>query len=766
MKISSKQLINLSSEEKAYALKLGVSERFMQLLLSRGLNVNELYDFLHPSISNLSSPFEIKGMGDAKNRLLKAIKNKERILIFGDYDCDGICATSILMLYLRDKTDVRFYIPTRQYGYGLSVESLEQLYNQKKFDLLITVDTGITAVEEVNFVKSLGVDVIVTDHHEPQDSIPDCIVVDPKIEKLGFYDLCGAGVALKLVEACTSQKETEKYYDICAIATIQDVVPLVKDNRIIVSYGLKQILKNPRLGIKLLLNQDTITSQDVMFKLGPRMNAAGRLSTAAKVVDLFLEDDYFMVKTLAEELYRENQKRQELCEIVTNEALELLKGVDFNKTGIIIIYKEDWEAGVIGIAAARLVELFKRPAILFSKSGDTLKGSCRSIKEINLFELLSKFSSFYSSFGGHSQAAGVTISEANYETWKELINKEVIDNYDLSTFSSKVECEMELPFDMNFLQFAKELKLLEPTGFGNPQPNFLIKGEGLKFEKNVNGSMIKYKNSNIELIAFKNFVDQLFARTGKVDIEMNLDINEFQNKFTAQGKINSVNFNTINLSREESNCLDLHQFKFSGVINTNIDKIEVDKINSLLEKPFGTLFVCFSQEDYLNLLNKVDKVSSLPIAVSNMKFLNPENYVVVCPSESFVFYQYTNIIICGNSYTSGYYEYIKNQAQNVYSLDDLKIKDISLSDDTLRSIYKAIADYQDKERRVKVSNASMLYKSISSRLKVDESVFYLALKILEEVNLVSISPNGILNVAKTRVNLQQSFTYKNLRKID
>jgi len=764
MEFKVKQFRALSQDEKIQANKLGISERFLSLLLARGIELNEISSYLNPSFNNLNSPYQIQNMSIAKDRLLKAIKNKERIMIYGDYDCDGICATSILTLFLRDKTDVQYFIPTRNDGYGLTKTAIDSLLSRKKFDLLISVDCGITAVEEVDYLKSKGIDVIITDHHEPQDVIPNCIVVDPKIKKDGFFDLCGAGVALKLVEACSSRNEIIKYFDICSIATIADVVPLTYDNRIIVSFGLKQIEKNPRLGIRMLLGQDSITSQDVMFKLAPRMNSAGRLNTAMKVVDLFLEDDYFILQKRAEELMRDNVKRQDLCEVVVNEAIDMLKGIDLNKTRLITLYKENWEAGVIGIAAARIAEEFKCPTILFSKTGDDLKGSARSIPDVNLFELLSKFSDLFTSFGGHSQAAGVSLKIENYDKFVSAANQELISNKEYKVFLPKVDCEMELPFNMDFLSFAKELKLMEPTGNSNEKPNFLVKGDGLQFERIGNSQHVKYKNSNIELMGFSKFYESLFAKTGKVEFEITLDINEFQNREYAQGLIKSVNTKSIDLSVEDSKCLNLHHYNYSG--EELIDVIALDKVNSLLDKPFGTLFICFSTQDYISLINKIERVKSLPVAISTTKFLNPENLVIICPGENFRFFQYNNVVICGNALSKGYYKHIKDESINTFSINILSKDTIELSDDDLRSIYKAISDVLDKDRKVKIGSKINLYKTVLSRLKVDAPTFYLALMILESLNLVEISDRGILNVSKTKCNLQNSMIYKNLNSLE
>lgn len=471
----------------------------------------------------MSSPFVYDGMKEAAERIRLAIQRKEKVLIYGDYDCDGICAISTLMLYLKDKLDVFYFIPDRNKdGYGISIDALEKILSKHSPTLVITVDTGITAVDEIEYLKSRGIDTIVTDHHEPQERIPDCIVVDPKVARKGFYDLCGAGVALKLVETLGGREEACKYLDVVAIATIADVVPLKDDNRIIAYYGLKQITTSPRKGVKMLLDQDKISAQDVMFRLAPRMNAAGRLNSAMKVVGLFLESDYFLLRTLTEELARDNSQRQDLCEKAVAEAKNMLKGADFENMGIIALYSDSWEPGILGIACARLVEEFKRPTVLFAKNGDELRGSARSVPSVNIFELFSSLSNYFTGFGGHAQAAGVSMSVDQFDSFVKAANDKLMAEHTYDDFTHEIVCEMELPIDTDFLRFAKELELLEPTGYQNPKPTFLLKGEGLRFERIGFSQHVKYIGKHIDLMGFSKFAPCLTAKRAEWTLKCRL----------------------------------------------------------------------------------------------------------------------------------------------------------------------------------------------------------------------------------------------------
>lgn len=721
---------------------------------------DELHDFLHPSLEKMSSPFVYDGMKEAAERIRLAIQRKEKVLIYGDYDCDGICAISTLMLYLKDKLDVFYFIPDRNKdGYGISIDALEKILSKHSPTLVITVDTGITAVDEIEYLKSRGIDTIVTDHHEPQERIPDCIVVDPKVARKGFYDLCGAGVALKLVEALGGREEACKYLDVVAIATIADVVPLKDDNRIIAYYGLKQITTSPRKGVKMLLDQDKISAQDVMFRLAPRMNAAGRLNSAMKVVGLFLESDYFLLRTLTEELARDNSQRQDLCEKAVAEAKNMLKGADFENMGIIALYSDSWEPGILGIACARLVEEFKRPTVLFAKNGDELRGSARSVPSVNIFELFSSLSNYFMGFGGHAQAAGVSMSVDQFDSFVKAANDKLMTEHTYDDFTHEIVCEMELPIDTDFLRFAKELELLEPTGYQNPKPTFLLKGEGLRFERIGFSQHVKYIGKHIDLMGFSKFAPCLTAKTGRVDFEVSLGVNVFQNRETAQGIIQTLQFENVCVTKEESNLMNLHHLLKEG--DANLQKTDLNTVKEWLKHPFGTVITCFSQSDYERLCDELDEIKRLPVLLATPRCLNPENCVVVCPAECFDFSFYTRVVVSGHPLSSGYLAYLKGVSNECYALGDCSCERLAASDDTLRHIYKEIVNLAS--RTTKMGSPHKMYVALCQRYKASETEFNVALMIFDQVGLVTINDKGFVSISKKSVKLTDSVTYRNLK---
>ena len=749
----------LSAQQKALAKDLGLSEAFMRLLLGRGMKESDIKGFLHPSLNQLSSPFEIPNMSKAVERIKRAVALGERILIFGDYDCDGICAVSILMLYLRDKACVSYFIPDRKRnGYGISVSALERVISAQNPKLIITVDCGITAVKEAEYLKGRGIDLIVTDHHEPQESLPDCIIVDPKTEKKGFYEYCGAGVALMLIEALSDREEAQKYLDIAAIATIADVVPLVSDNRIIAYHGLKALGDRPRKGVKMLLGEDKATAHGIMFRLAPRINAAGRLNSAMKAVDLFLEDDYFLLKSLTDELMRDNADRQELCEKTVREAKEMLRGQDFCKLGIITLYNEDWESGVVGIAASKLAEEFRRPTVLFSKSGDLLKGSARSIPSVNIFELLSSLSDYFTSFGGHAQAAGVSLDIKDFESFKEAANAKMLSEHAITEFMPPVVCEQKLSLDFDFLSFAKELELLEPTGCANPKPNFLIEAQGLKFENIGFSNHMKCAAKNLDLIGFSSFSDSLYAAIDKINLEVSLDINCFRNTLTAQGILRSVGFDSVALSDDEAKCLNLHHLDYVG--DTDIEVVELADIADKLKRPIGTAVVCFSQSEYEAACELSEDIRNMPVVIGCPQELNPISRVIICPNAELEYAYYSDVIIAGSPLTSGYLEHVSRSSQSCAAIADCTPKRMRVSDDTLRAIYKAVA--QVAASKTKISNMRGLYLQICARYKTDEPTFMLAMKIFAQLGLVAVGARGSVEVSRKSVKLADSPAYNQI----
>lgn len=700
----------------------------------------------------------IAGMTEARDRLRLAIERKERILVFGDYDCDGICAVSILVLALRKRADVAYFIPNRiTDGYGLSVEALKRIVSRRKPDLVVTVDCGVTAVAEVEYLKSAGVDVIVTDHHEPQGLLPDCTVVDAKIDNKGFSDYCGAGVALQLVCALFGDEYVD-YLDICALATVADVVPLVGDNRIIASKGLAKHNAAPRKGLKLLAGGEKLTSQDVMFRVAPRINAAGRLGSALKVVDLFLEEDYFLLKTLTEELERDNARRQAVCEQVVSEAKEKLRGFDFSQVRIIVLHGAEWESGVLGIAAARLVEEFKCPAVLFAGEGEEYRGSARSVKSVNIFELLSRHAERFTTFGGHSQAAGLGIKAADFDAFREEITADVRENYPVRSFLPSPQCDMFLSADEDFLALARELSLLEPTGYGNPRPVFGLTEKGMKFRRVGFTPHVKFERGDLELMGFSRYESLLCAGESTLETEFGMEVNVFRNRLYAQGILKEVTYRRVQVSDSDALGMCMHQLSHGG--ECNAEAISAKAAEDFLRQPFGTVFVVFNGLDYGKLCETVKGAAALPVFVGAQKWLNPANCVAFAPSANFDFRYFGRVVIAGRPLAEGYAAYIAEQSGHCYALGDVSPCAEKVSDVKLRRIYSAYAVASRSSMRF--SSPEALAAEIEKKAGVNAYEAAVGRLVLEELGLISVSDRGIITVCGGKTELSRSVAYGNV----
>ena len=490
---------------RALAAECGLHELTASILYSRGIDdAEKVKNFLHPSKEHFLSPFLMRGMRELKEEIDSVRDRDGLIAVYGDYDADGIGASAILLSALR-RYGVRCvaHIPERAEGYGMSVAALEKLIGERSPDLIVTVDCGISNREEVEYIKSRGVRVIVTDHHELPDHLPDCVVVNPKLDDDYPYDnLCGAGVAFKIACALLGSRAYE-FLDLAAVSTVADSVPLVGENRDIVFEGLRLINRKPRRALALLLagRKDETSAQTLAFTVAPRVNAAGRMGDANSALRLFTSEDEGEIYDLSCRLNAFNTERQQLCDEVYRSAREKLKeqGAFGN---IIMLSDESWNTGLVGIVAARICEEFNRPAILFVKKGDCLKGSARTIENINIYEALKACSSYIEEFGGHAQAAGVNVREENFEALKNALDAYIGETYSEEDFVptlSVCDAERFVPD----LALAKELELLEPYGVGNKRPLFAMQAGKLSARRLKQGSPhISVRAEGAELVWF------------------------------------------------------------------------------------------------------------------------------------------------------------------------------------------------------------------------------------------------------------------------
>ena len=456
-------------------------------------------------------------MDRACERVNEAIINGEKITVYGDYDADGVTATVILYSYLEAMgAEVSYYIPSREgEGYGLNCEAIKTLADEGT-ELIVTVDNGIAAVEEIEFAKSLGLEVVVTDHHMPQGTLPDCIVVDPHREdcESKFKDICGAFVAFKLVAALDGgdyEGAFEQYAELVAIATLADVVPLVSENRTIVRLALKKMRDTDNLGLRALMSaafseDSNIDSTSVTFGIVPRINAAGRMGDAKRAAELLLCDDEERAEALAGEICSENNKRKS----IETEILDEIKGM-FNacpellKGRVVVVCGDGWHHGVLGIVASKLVEITGKPALVLSSDGQSATGSGRSVEGFSLFEAMSSCSSLFDRFGGHSLAVGVTLESGKVDLLRKQVNEYAAQMHEYmpqnSVFADAVITAGEIS-----LHSVKELSVLEPFGKDNPTPSFAL----LNLTVQKLASIGNGKHTRLSLFDGKNFFTALY----------------------------------------------------------------------------------------------------------------------------------------------------------------------------------------------------------------------------------------------------------------
>ncbi|MDR3226872.1 MAG: single-stranded-DNA-specific exonuclease RecJ [Prevotellaceae bacterium] len=468
---------------------LGVDTTLARLLVQRGIyTFDDAKFFFRPQLENLHNPFLMKDMQCAVNRINQAIANNEHIMVYGDYDVDGTTAVALVYSFIHKiHANISYYIPDRyDEGYGVSKKGIDHA-KENNVTLIIALDCGIKANDKINYAKQLGIDFIICDHHLPGDDIPQAVaVLDSKRTdcEYPFKELSGCGVGFKLIQALGKEnnipsENIEKYLDLVAVSIAADIVPVIGENRILAFYGLKRLNENPRKGLLAIiklsgLENHQITIDDIVFKIGPRINAAGRMEQGSSAVDLLIADDNESAIEQATSINLVNNERKNVDRAITLEAIEMVKAEDKSKKAT-VVYNPDWHKGVVGIVASRLIESFYRPTIVLTKSNGLISGSARSIPGFDLHQAVEECSDLLETFGGHTYAAGLTMKEENLEKFKYKFEKYVAENIDESTMMPQVTIDADLDFKQITPKFFRILKQFQPFGPGNMSPVFLTK---------------------------------------------------------------------------------------------------------------------------------------------------------------------------------------------------------------------------------------------------------------------------------------------------
>jgi single-stranded-DNA-specific exonuclease len=488
--------LTLTSEQTALkeslANELGISPILAQLLVQRGIDSFEkAKQFFRPQLTDLHDPFLMKDMDKAVARLNTALQTKERILVYGDYDVDGTTAVALVYKFLQQfSSDIGYYIPDRYgEGYGISIKGID-FAASSGYKLIIALDCGIKAIEKIEYAKSKGIDFIICDHHVPDDKLPDAVaVLDAKrVDNTYPYDqLSGCGVGFKFMQGFAQNNnikfsELTPLLDLVAVSIASDIVPITGENRVLAHYGLKRLNANPSVGLKGIidicgLNDKDITISDIVFKIGPRINASGRIQTGNESVELLITKDLAVARKKSDDINQYNQTRKDLDKNITEEANTALQACTnlADRKGI-VVYNEEWHKGVIGIVASRLTEEYYRPAIVLTRTDDLATGSARSVPGFDIYKAIDNCRDLLENFGGHTYAAGLSMKVENVTEFTRRFENYVAANILPEQMIPTIDIDAEIPFQEITPKFVRQLKLFNPFGPDNYKPIFCTKG--------------------------------------------------------------------------------------------------------------------------------------------------------------------------------------------------------------------------------------------------------------------------------------------------
>jgi single-stranded-DNA-specific exonuclease len=556
-------LVDSNEDTTPVSIDLPISDLVKTLLAKRGINNNLTAEkFLSPKIEDLHDPFLFPDMRKTVNRIEEAIANQERVLVYGDYDADGVTSTALIVEVLREKgAVVDYYIPNRfTEGYGPNENAFRQA-KEANISLIITVDNGIAGVNEARVAKELGIDLIITDHHEAQDELPDAFaIIHPKLASdYPFDELAGVGVAFKLAHAILGDVP-QHLLELAAIGTVADLVTLQDENRVIVYYGLKEIERTKRAGLQSLKEvcsiTNPVTEEHIGFGIGPRLNAVGRLQDASLAVDLLLEHDLDVANEIAAEIQSLNLERQKIVAEITKEAKEMIEANELDDSAVLVVAKEGWNPGVVGIVASKLVNHYSKPAIVLGidEEKGIAKGSARSIDAFNLFENCMDIKEVFISFGGHSQAAGMTLSTENVDKLRSLLNDLALKQLTKEDFFPILKVDSCVDISELSLEIIQEVEKLAPFGMGNPKPIFQI-NESVPTEIRQIGSKLNHLKMNfskdsVVLDAVGFGLGDLFPQISpksKVSVVGELGINEWNGRKKMQIMLKDIKVDTWQL---------------------------------------------------------------------------------------------------------------------------------------------------------------------------------------------------------------------------
>ncbi|RKD34650.1 single-stranded-DNA-specific exonuclease RecJ [Thermohalobacter berrensis] len=802
---------------KEISQKLNISELIAKILLNRGLESSEECQmFLEADIDRLNDPFLLKDMDKAVNRIKKAIDNRENIWIYGDYDVDGITSTSILKLFFKKLgIEVNYYIPDRlKEGYGLNKDAIDYIALNKG-QLIITVDCGISSIKEINYCKEIGVDIIVTDHHQCPKDIPKALaVINPNREDCmyPFKKLAGVGVAFKLIQALSKELNIELDYNeilpIVATGTVADVVSLLGENRIIVKNGLKLMQKTTNKGIKALIDvtglaNKKISSGHIGFVLGPRINAAGRVGFASSGVELLTTDDEYKAKELAKKLNDENNKRQQIEAKILDEAEEIIKSdKNYHKEKVLVIASENWHSGVIGIVSSRITEKYYKPSILISIEDGEGKGSARSISSFNIYDALSRCKELFNTFGGHKQAAGLSISKDKINIFRNKINEIAENLMTEEDLIPEIEVDCEVSLDNITIKIIKDLEKLEPFGIDNPSPQFLCKDLIVKSIKQVGSQnkhlkmVVERDGKSIDCIGFNmgHYIKKIKVKD-KIDVITAIEINDFSGVEKIQFNIKEIIEKNNTITKQSyydslkktlfNNDIEIiNKFNLSDIYFLNKEDRLCYLFNLLKNENDNLIFI----NNYLNLkifLNELrlqgrDLLKRVSISYNSDKELKANSIVINPIINDINIKRYKKIVFFDFSFHNKVFFDIIEKFRDKNILILASRKDIDLnrkvlegilpSVTELRIIYKSFLSKKNKVLKIDLDSYLDYLQNIP-KISINKTKLELCLEVLRDCNLINykIIDNvcyiKIHKKPKEKFNIMDTKKFKHLYKL-
>ncbi len=751
------------------AKEFNVLPTTMYLILARGHSSKEdIQNYL--STGELLDPFLIRGMRELVQRVQLAKQMGDHVVIFGDYDVDGVSATAIMLKTLKKLgIDADYFLPNRYVdGYGLTCGAIDKIEKQFSPDLIITVDCGISCAQEVEYAKQKGIEVIVTDHHEIPEVLPNTLVLNAKIpgQDYPFTELCGTGLAYKISEALLGQKKAEEFLPIAAIATIADIVSLTGENRNLVKRGLKSFEKLP-YGIKALFKENKVSlanpnSTDIAFKIAPKLNSSGRMGDAKDSLMLYLSEDPVTVEKYLQKIKQHNTRRQELSTKIMEDCEKAIKKMDLSKTRIICLASKKWDQGILGIACARLVEEYNRPVFLFSLTDDELHGAGRSIDDINIHELLSSLQDILDTFGGHTMAAGLTLKREKYEEFVSRVNAFAFSHVSDKVFIPIKYYDMEIKPEDLTPQFLKELSLLEPFGCDNSRPRFKISVENVDIQPRkyspahcdikIGDLQLSYFNfvqdyNALKFARYKSFIFEMqgFGKTATVeDFDMGSFIVENAHMFTYPVQYGQLLYES-------------GQSKFSYYPKEQL----LNLVAGTQSEIFGTAFVAYSAYDFVNFSKNYSKDNIYHIGICDETCIG-YNSLLLSPVGVDWAKNFTRIVFLSPVLDEGFISKLNEVCgAEIYvpmdrEMDMARFENLDLSRETFGRVFKALVgrNYSKNYSIFDIYEQKM-------RGKVNFDTFYVAYLVFKELGLIQENKDVIFEISEV-ANVKKSLTESSL----